>query len=350
MATPTLTDLGWSPFFQSQLSIEDLENLIAARVIAAHRGAIDVLSTTGECRLPLPNTDRADDDIPTVGDWVLINPETGTVERLLTRTSIFKRKAPGHDRRTQLIAANVDTLFIVTSCNQDFNLARLERYLVLAGEAGVAPVIVLTKADLCDDVHPYTDEAARLGSVAFIEAVDATSKSSVEKLEPWCVAGQTVAVVGSSGVGKSTLLNSLAGKAVQATQSIRIDDAKGRHTTSGRSLHHLPSGGWVLDTPGIRELQLTDVEQGLGQVFEDIFKLALQCRFSDCAHLAEPDCAVKDAIGRGHLDEKRLLRFQKLSAEDARNTESTAERRAKDKKFGKLIKGVQQYRKFTGKE
>jgi ribosome biogenesis GTPase len=228
-------------------------------------------------------------------------------------------------------------------------MARLERYLVLAGEAGVIPVIVLTKADLCENVRPYVEEASRLGSASFIEVIDATSVDSVEKLKPWCVSGQTVAVVGSSGVGKSTLLNSLSGKTVQATQSIREDDAKGRHTTSGRSLHHLPSGGWVLDTPGMRELQLTDVEQGLGHVFEDIFALALQCRFSDCAHLAEPGCAVKDAIGRGELDEHRLLRFQKLSAEDARNTESTAERRAKDKKFGKLIKNVKQYRKFTGK-
>ncbi len=349
MMTPTLTDLGWSPFFQSQLSIEDLENLIAARVIAAHRGAVDVLTTTSELRLSLPNTDMTDDDVPTVGDWVLVNPDTGTLERLLSRTSIFKRKAPGHDRRTQLIAANVDTLFIVSSCNQDFNTARLERYLVLAGEAGVTPVIVLTKADLCEDVSPYTEEASRLGSVSFVEVINATSQDSVEKLIPWCVTGQTVAFVGSSGVGKSTLLNSLSGEPVQATQSIRDDDAKGRHTTSGRSLHHLPSGGWVLDTPGMRELQLSDVEQGLGQVFADIFDLALQCRFSDCAHLAEPGCAVKDAVSRGDLNEQRLLRFQKLSAEDARNTESLAERRFKDKKFGKLIKGVKQHRKLTGK-
>ncbi len=353
MMNPTLTDLGWSTFFQSQLSIEDMETLKAARVIAAHRGAVDVLSTAGELRLSLPNTDMTDDNIPTVGDWVLINlnaDNTGTLERLLMRTSIFKRKAPGHDRRTQLIAANVDTLFIVSSCNQDFNTARLERYLVLAGEAGVTPVIVLTKADLCEDVRPYIEEASRLGSVSFVEVIDARSQESVEKLKPWCVTGQTIAVVGSSGVGKSTILNTLSGETVQATRSIRDDDAKGRHTTTGRSLHHLPSGGWVLDTPGMRELQLADVEQGLGQVFGDIFDFAEQCRFSDCSHLAEPGCAVKEAVSRGDLDEHRLLRFQKLSAEDARNTESVAERRSKDKKFGKLIKGVKQYRKFTGKE
>jgi ribosome biogenesis GTPase len=231
-------------------------------------------------------------------------------------------------------------LFIVSSCNQDFNPARLERYLALAREADVTPIIVLTKADLTDMPEDFVRTAAKLLPGLLVEVLDARDPDSVSSLVPWCARGQTVALVGSSGVGKSTLIGTLTGIDRIATQTIRDDDDKGRHTTSARSLYQLPAGGWLLDTPGMRELQLADVKTGIEDVFADIIALARQCRFADCLHEAEADCAVLAAIDAGTLEAQRLQRWRKLAAEEARNTESLAERRARDRAFGKMIKGV----------
>lgn len=337
----SLIDFGWSPYYQSQLTLEDLDAYTPARVMAAHRGALDVAAPDLEMRVSLPPADDTDDGSHTVGDWLLIDQETQTIARRLERVSMFKRRAPGSDQRIQLIAANVDTLFIVSSCNADFNLARLERYLVLARDADVVPIIVLTKADTCDDSSIYVSQALGLMPGLLAEALDARSSEDADRLLPWCGVGQTVAIVGSSGVGKSTLVNTLSGTDDQETQSIREDDAKGRHTTSRRSLHHLPAGGWLLDTPGMRELQMTDVEDGLADVFADIIALTSDCKFSDCAHNGEPGCAVEQALKGGTLELARLTRYRKLAAEDARNSASLAERRARDKSLGKMYRGSQ---------
>lgn len=337
----TLSDFGWSPFYQSQLTLEDLETLTPARVTAVHRGALDVAAPGLEHRITLHHTSDSEDDPITVGDWLLVDQETLTIARRLDRTSLFKRRAPGTDRKVQLIAANVDTLFIVSSCNADFNLARLERYLVLARDADVMPVVVLTKADTCDDPSLQVNQALSLMPGLCVETLDARSTQETGRLLPWCGIGQTVAVVGSSGVGKSTLVNTLSGGEAQDTQSIREDDAKGRHTTTSRSLHYLPSGSWLLDTPGMRELQLTDVEEGLEDVFADIVTLATGCKFSDCAHTTEPGCAVQEAVTTGELNSVRLTRYRKLLAEDARNSASLAERRARDKSLGKMYRSSQ---------
>ena len=343
-----LAAFGWSPFFQSQLSLEELEQTVPARVSSVHRGAWDIIHPDFQIRLsPLPSF--ASDTGVTVGDWILVEPESHRAVRLLDRQSLFQRRAAGVDAHMQLIAANVDTVFIVSSCNQDFNIARLERYLVLARDADVTPVIVLTKADLADDVSDYRRQAESLSAGLMVECVDARSQESKDRLAPWCAAGQTVALLGSSGVGKSTLVNTLTGTEDQSTAGIREDDAKGRHTTTGRSLHRLESGGWLLDTPGMRELQLADVEDGLNDVFADIMDLAGRCRFSDCGHDSEPGCAVLKAIESGDLDADRLARYRKLQAEEAFNTQSVAERRANDKAFGKLIKSVMKEKKKSGK-
>ena len=336
-----LADYGWSAHFQSQLDLADLETTVPVKVLAVHRGMIEVAgpSFTGRIDTSMLE-DRNDEERATVGDWLLLEQQTHRPVRLLERKSLFKRKEPGTGRSVQLIAANVDTLLIVSSCNQDFNLARLERYLALAREAEVQPIVILTKADLADDASAYTAKAARLLPGLLVECLDARSRADVARLEPWCGRGQTVALLGSSGVGKSTLTNTLAGGDVQATRGIREDDAKGRHTTTGRSLHRLPTGGWLLDTPGMRELQLTDSERGLDDVFSDVVGLAAECRFADCGHQSEPGCAVLAAIECGELDQNRLKRYRKLVAENAKNQASLAERRSNDRAFGKMVKGA----------
>lgn len=336
-----LADYGWSPHFQFQLDLADLETTTPVRVVAVHRGMIEVTGPTFTGRIDTGMLeDRDDEERATVGDWLLLDRSTDRPVRLLKRRSLFKRKAPGTSRSVQLIAANVDTLLIISSCNRDFNLARLERYLALAREAEVQPIVILTKADLADDPGSYTAKAARLLPGLLVECVDARSATDVARLEPWCGRGQTVALLGSSGVGKSTLINTLAGNEVQVTKDIREDDAKGRHTTTGRSLHHLPTGGWLLDTPGMRELQLTDSERGLDDVFADIVSLAAACRFADCHHRSEPGCAVLATIERGDLDPNRFKRYRKLIAENANNQASLAERRSRDRAFGKMVKGI----------
>ncbi len=246
-----LPDLGWGHFFQQQLSLEEWETTTPVRVFALNRHLVDCVGEGGRQKFSLPHAwlRYAVEDLPTVGDWLLIDKD-GQPLRLLERTSLFKRMAPGHDARVQLMAANVDTLFIVTSCNAEFNLSRLERYLAMALDAGVEPVIVLTKVDLIEDVENFRVQARVLRPGLAIEAVDSRDESVIEILRPWCRVGQTVALVGSSGVGKSTLVNTLYTSVVQETAVTRASDAKGRHTTTSRTLHLLPSGGLLLDSPG----------------------------------------------------------------------------------------------------
>jgi ribosome biogenesis GTPase len=262
---------------------------------------------------------------------LLIDRITQHPVRILDRASLFKRRSPGNGRRLQFIAANVDTVFIVTSCNQDFNIARLERYLVLARELGVNPVVVLTKIDLTDRAEDFAELACSLQAGLQVTAADARDPRTVASLASWCGKGETVALLGSSGVGKSTLVNTLRGSDSLATGAIRVADGKGRHTTTVREMHRLDHGGWLLDTPGMRELQLSDSAGGLANVFEDIVTLAAQCRFSNCAHGAEPECAVQDALANGTLAAARFHRWSSLVDEDKLNTAHVRGRRTRAK-------------------
>ncbi|CAN5347744.1 ribosome small subunit-dependent GTPase A [soil metagenome] len=299
------------------------------RVTAVHRGKIAVTGDAGSWLVDphIPGAGPAHDH-PTIGDWLLIERETQHFSRVLSRASLFKRRAPGPDRKTQMIAANVDTVFIVASCNQDFSASRLERYLVLARDVGVTPVVVLTKADITDAPEAFEASARSLQPDLLVRTVNGRDPDDVACLAAWCGMGQTVALLGSSGVGKSTLVNTLRGSNSIATQDIRKADGTGRHTTTVREMHRLAGGGWLLDTPGMRELQLTDAATGLGEVFDDIAAATEHCRFSNCAHNAEPGCGVQAAMARGEFSTARLERWRRLTAEEALNTASLTRKRS----------------------
>lgn len=337
-----LIDVGWKPFFQQQLSqLETLEEFASqpVRVIEVQRSGLTVApALAGIAEIPmagrwflLPADER-----PTVGDWVLVDPDTGSIEHLFERTSVIKRLAPSGE--IQLIAANIDTAFLVTSCNDDFSLPRLERYLAAVLEADIQPVVVLTKADLVAEREEFVDAVRSLGSDLIVECINALAPEEVAGLSGWCDSGQSIALLGSSGVGKSTLVNTLCGRSVQLTSEVREADAKGRHTTTHRSLHGLPQGGVILDSPGMREFQIADAEAGVDQVFEDIAELALTCRFNDCQHASEPGCAIRDAIESGELEPRRLASYNKLQREETFNTKTIAERHARVRQFSKMVK------------
>lgn len=337
-----LQDFGWSPFFSQQLTIEDLEACVPARVTAMHRTGLVLNDGGADFQITLGSRWFQDEPEarPTVGDWLLVDPPRQKVLRLLERKSLFKRLAAGLKVELQLIAANVDTLFIVTSCNEEFSDSRLERYLALASDSGVDPVVVLTKRDLTDQQDAFVDRIRAVAPLVGIELVNALDVATLAGVKAWCQRGQTIALVGSSGVGKSTLVNTLADRDVQSTRGIREDDAHGRHTTTHRSLHLLDDGGLLLDVPGLRELGIADIGEGLSQTFDDVASLATQCRFANCAHRTEPGCAILEALESGQLDERRLRNYEKLLREEARNTSTLAQRRLERRRFAKRVRQV----------
>lgn len=309
-----LESLGWSGFFGDQVAADEAV-LAPSRIDAVHRDRLTALTPAGQIEIVLPI--RSDTGEFAVGDWVLADPVTRLLRRRLDRRSLLQRAGEGK-RPTQLVAANVDTLFIVASCNADFNLARLERYLALANDAGTDPVIVLTKADAVDNAAEFERQAAALQRQLPVVTLNARAPDAAAALARWCSAGSTVALVGSSGVGKSTLVNALVGSGWaqrQQTGSVRESDAKGRHVTTSRSLHAISGGGWVIDTPGMRSLHVKDVTEGIDTLFAEITELAPACKFRDCTHDHEPGCAVLAAVAAGTVDPERLARWRKLQAE-----------------------------------
>ncbi|MCF2947864.1 ribosome small subunit-dependent GTPase A [Paraglaciecola aquimarina] len=346
----SLSQLGWKPYFNQQLNLDELENCAPFRVVQVFRNRLLVWGENVEKSISLAEHPELTEC--TVGDWILFSQtseshQTDQTIRILERASFFQRKAPG-SISAQLIAANIDTAFIVSSCNQDFNLSRIERYLALAKEAQTEAVLVLTKSDLVDQEqqYAYLDQLNDLQPHLMVVLVNALDPESCKPLLDWYKTGQTCVLLGSSGVGKTTLTNTLCATE-EKTAPIREDDSKGRHTTTARALFFTQSGGLILDCPGMRELQLTDCEEGVKAVFDDIQQLALKCKFSDCQHQLEPKCAVQAAIVAGTLDERRLVNYQKMLNEQTRNTMSLAESHQKDREFGKLIKSSQQLKKTT---
>lgn len=344
----SLNDLGWSPFFADQLDAVGGTSDRVMRIAAVQRSKATGLGPRGAVRLIYPPTLSAGDIA--VGDWVVVDPETDVIETILERSSKLARRAAGIEAKTQLLAANIDTLFITTSCNEDFNPARIERYVVLALDAGVSPVLILTKADKTEDAQSYLAKAREISDkFDAILQINAKDPDQSDQLRRWCGPGKTVAFVGSSGVGKSTLINALTGSD-QATAGIREDDAKGRHTTTARSLHFAEGGGMVIDMPGMRELGLHDVAGGIDELFDDITELATRCKFRDCAHVSEPGCAVRAAIEAGELSEERLERWRKLRAEDQLNTETLGQTRRRAREITRQHKAqLAAQQRFKGK-
>ncbi len=355
MSSFSLQSLGWNHFFQQQLSFEQLESCLPFRVSQVHRSQLECLGfgLEGLQKLELPLhfwREQTPEQRPTVGDWLLIDRHSLIDEQVsqflsqpmqrLERKSLIKRMRVGISSEIQLIAANIDTLLIVTSCNEEFSINRVERYLALAAEAEIHPVVVLTKADLTEQAENFSQQLYHSHPHLVVETVNATDPKQLDALRLWCGNGQSLALVGSSGVGKSTLTNSLMGQQDQLTQGIREADSKGRHTTTSRSLHWLADGGVLLDTPGMRELQLVDSETGIRQTFSEIEQLAEQCRFQDCQHQGEPGCKVIEAVEQGKLDSRQLENYHKLMAEQARNSESLAEKRSKDRALGRFYQSA----------
>ena len=323
----TLKTLGWSSKFADQVEIED--GSFPVRVSAVHRTRIDGLSENG----PVSLAPVASAGLYAVGDWVIATAHAASEP--LERTTEITRRAAGEESKPQLIATNVDTLGIVTSCNADFNVARLERYLAMCAASGCLPLVILTKADHCDDPGIFIKQAEKLSPMLTAIAINATDDEDVKRLNPWCSDGQTLALVGSSGVGKTTIQNRLT-DVIDATQDIRKHDAHGRHTTTNRNLRATFAGGWLIDTPGMRELRLMDAESGVQEVFADVTELATQCKFNDCAHLTEPGCAIRKAIAVGELDPERVERWRKLEKENRFNTSTVGENRAHMKRLQKM--------------
>lgn len=349
-----LHTLGWNSLWERAWEQAGLDGLAPARVVRDGREIYALAAASGDHlarpsgRLRHRAADRA--DMPAIGDWVAVACPTGAgeavIHAILPRRSAFRRKAAGRRTDEQIIAANIDTTLVVTALDADFSVRRIERYLALAWDSGAAPVVVLSKADLCANVEAHVAEVELAAPGAPVCALSALSREGVAALEPHLPSGRTVALVGSSGVGKSTLVNALLGEDRQAVRDVRGSDCKGRHTTTARELIALPTGALLIDTPGMREVALWGDGEGVDDAFADVDQLAECCRFRDCMHLGEPGCAVQQALVQGELDPGRYESYLEMRRELAFLHRKQDEKASRDhqrqwKKISRWIKDIQ---------
>jgi ribosome biogenesis GTPase len=367
----SLEKLGWSEFFSSQIAIgQSASEVAVARVAEENREMYRLLSERGEFMAEVSGKFRheitARADFPAVGDWVSASTRNhegrATIHRVLNRKSKFSRKIAGKKTEEQIVAANIDVVFLVSSLNSEFNLRRIERYVTLAWESGAKPVIVLNKCDLCENAEQFRDaaevaamsvqvilaSAARGDGIAEIREL---MRSSSENISGAAQVAVTAALLGSSGVGKSSLINAILGTELLDTGEVRAGDDKGRHTTTARHLIVAPGGGVLIDTPGMRELQLWDGSEGIAQAFGEIEELATECKFRDCKHENEPECAVRAAVEVGTLDAGRLESFHKLGREETflAAKQDAAVRAAQTKSLKTLMKRVNRFYRDRGR-
>lgn len=317
--------------------------LSLCRVVLQEKGLYQIADAAGTHQAKVSGRFQYDaktvSDFPAVGDYVMAElfGDTAVIHVLLPRKSVFLRKAAGSAKTEQVVAANVDTVFLCMALNNDFNLRRLERYLTVAWDSGAAPVVLLTKKDLCDDLTSKLAQVESAAAGTEILTVSALEEDGCQAITQYLIPGKTLAFVGSSGVGKSTLINRLLGEDRLKTNGLRNDD-RGRHTTTHRALIVLPGGAMVIDTPGMRELGMWDAGEGLSSAFADIEALAARCRFKDCTHRTEPGCAVRLAVERGQLSQARLLSYEKLKTENVYTKDAESYLAAKEEKFKKIAK------------
>jgi ribosome biogenesis GTPase len=318
-----IEELGWNSFFQQQLTAED-DGLLAARVIREDVSGYYIIDeeakkfATLTGRMRREATSRA--ELPTVGDWVLTTPvandtDKSVIARRLSRQSKFSRREAGQRLDEQVVAANIDTVLIVCGLDGDFNPARIERYLLLGWDSGATPVIVLSKSDLSENLDTQLEQLRSVTTGVDLHIVSGLTGDGLDGLKAYLTVGKTITLIGSSGVGKSTIINRLLGASYFKVNTVRQDDSKGRHTTTFREMVMAPGGGLIMDTPGMREVQLWSDESALDSTFDDIQALADACKFTDCAHRREPGCAVQSAIESGTLPEERLTSYRKLQRE-----------------------------------
>ncbi len=320
-----LEDWGWDTRWAETFGDDAAKGFFPARLIEEQRGLFQIMSEHGikSARTPGKMRHKAADraDLPAVGDWVsaesVQNEKVVLIRRILPRRTKLSRKAAGETMEEQVIAANLDTVLVMTAFNADFNMRRLERFLTVSLESGAVPVLLINKLDACEAPGPYLEQAKAAAGAAPVIAISAKTAAGLDALNAWIKPGRTVGLIGSSGVGKSTLVNRLAGNEEIKTAQTRSKDERGRHTTTHRQLFILPNGGILLDTPGMREMQFWDSEQGLAKTFDEIEALAPSCKFKDCAHDSEPGCAVKAAVAAGTLAADRLDSWSKLKREAA---------------------------------
>lgn len=341
-----IRDLGWDACFEAAWNARSKDGCVPARVVSQQRGLWRVMGDFAECWAEPSGNFRKDSeaggDWPAVGDWIGVEMPAGQttalIQRILPRRSKFARKMPGKQTEQQVIAANIDIALIVAALDGDFSVRRIERYVAQCWESGARPVLVLNKADACAELSERTAEIAAIAMVVPVFFVSARTGEGLEELEATFRKGQTIVLLGSSGVGKSTLVNRFLEEERQATHPVRESDSRGRHTTTSRQLFVLPSGAMIIDTPGLRELQLWNASEGVSQTFADVDEIASQCKFHDCQHEDEPGCAVRTAIESGALDAGRLESKRKLQREQEFLLRKTdPEMRSAEKKRTKII-------------